>query len=91
MASVVSAKDGHMLQQERLDGLNNLYSSPVVAGDTIVLFTRQGGAHVVRAKNLEVIAYNELGDTSGINASPAVSNGQLFIRSNRNLYCIGVK
>jgi hypothetical protein len=87
--TVVSAKDGKVLQQERLDGVTNLYSSPIVAGDTIVLFTRNGGAYVMNAKNLEVIAQNELGDASGINASPALSNGQMLIRSNRFLYCIG--
>jgi outer membrane protein assembly factor BamB len=85
----VNVKDGSVLQQERLDGLQNLYSSAIAAGDAIIVFTRKGGAHVLRAKDLEVIAYNDLGDASGINASPAVSNGQLFIRSNRYLYCIG--
>lgn len=90
MGNAVSIKDGAVRQQERFDGLANLYSSPIVAGDTIVLFTRKGGAYVMRAKDLELIAQNDLGDASGINASPAVSNGQLFIRSNRYLYCIGV-
>jgi outer membrane protein assembly factor BamB len=88
-AYAVSVKDGSVLKQERLEGLQNLYSSALAAGDAIVVFTRKGGAHVVRAKDLEVIAYNELGDESVINASPALSNGQLFIRSNRYLYCIG--
>ena len=38
-----------------------------------------------------VLAYNALGDASGINASPALSQGQLSIRSNRYLYCIGAQ
>jgi outer membrane protein assembly factor BamB len=91
MGSVVSAKDGSTLQQERLEGVTNLYSSPIAAGDTIVLFTRKGTAYVMQAKDLKVLAENDLGDASGINASPALSNGQLFIRSNRYLYCIGAK
>jgi outer membrane protein assembly factor BamB len=89
MANAVSTKDGAIVQQERFDGLANLYSSPVTAGDAIVLFTRKGGAYVMKAGNLELIAENDLGDASGINASPALSDGQLFIRSNRYLYCIG--
>ena len=88
-ATTVSAKDGSVMQQKRLDDLFNLYSSPIVAGDTIVLFTRKTGAYVLRAKDLELLSQNDLGDTSGVNASPALSNGQLFIRSNRYLYCIG--
>ena len=89
MARAVSAKDGSILQQERLDDLVNLYSSPISAGDTIVLFTRKTGAYTLRAKDLTVIHHNDLDDASGINASPALSGGQLFIRSNRYLYCIG--
>jgi hypothetical protein len=30
-------------------------------------------------------------DDSRTNASPAVSNGQIFLRTDRNLYCIGKK
>lgn len=89
LAFAVRAKDGRMLQKERLEGLNNPYSSPIVAGGTIVLFTRRGSAYVLRAKDFEILAQNDLGDDSGINASPALSNGQLFIRTNRALYCIG--
>lgn len=88
-AVAVSAKDGSILQQKRLEGLFNLYSSPITAGDKIALFTRNGVGYVLRAKDLEVLAENDLGDASGINASPALSKGQLFIRSNRYLYCIG--
>jgi outer membrane protein assembly factor BamB len=89
LARAVSAKDGSILQQERLEDLVNLYSSPISAGETIVLFTRRTGAYTLRAKDLTVIHHNDLDDVSGINASPALSDGQLFIRSNRYLYCIG--
>jgi hypothetical protein len=87
--NAVNVKNGAIEQQKRMEGLFNLYSSPIIAGDTIVLFTRKGGAYVMSAKNLDVLAENDLDDASGINASPALSNGQLFIRSNRYLYCIG--
>jgi outer membrane protein assembly factor BamB len=88
-ATAVSTKDGRILEQKRLDGLVNLYASPIVAGDKILLFTRQGEAYVLSAKNLEILARNSLGDTATINASPALSGGQIFIRSDRYLYCIG--
>jgi outer membrane protein assembly factor BamB len=89
LAHAVSAKDGSILQQERLEDLANLYSSPISDGATIVVFTRRTGAYTLRAKDLTVINHNDLDDTSGINASPALSGGQLFIRSNRYMYCIG--
>jgi outer membrane protein assembly factor BamB len=87
-AVAVDAKDGRMLAKERLDGLNNPYSSPVTAGGKIALFTSSGVGYVLRAADLEVLARNDLKDDSGIVASPALSAGQLFIRSNRYLYCI---
>jgi hypothetical protein len=55
----------------------------------MVIFTKAGQGYVLRAADLKVVARNDLGDDSGINASPALSDGQLFIRSNRYLYCIG--
>jgi outer membrane protein assembly factor BamB len=88
-AAAVSAQDGSILGQKRLEGANNLYSSPIVVGDKIILFVRDGHGYVLAAKDLEVLAENDLGDRSGINASPALSQGQLFIRSNQALYCIG--
>jgi outer membrane protein assembly factor BamB len=88
-ALAVDAKDGHVLAKERLDGLTNPYSSPMTAAGKIVLFTRSGVGYVLRGSDLEVLARNDLQDASGIVASPALSDGQLFIRSNRYLYCIG--
>ncbi len=38
------------------------------------------------------LAHNTFeGDTSIFNASPAVANGRIYIRSNEYLYCIGNK
>ena len=74
MARAVSAKDGSILQQERLGDLANLYSSPISDGDTSVVFTRRSGAYTLRAKDLSVIHHNDLDDDSVINASPAVTS-----------------
>jgi outer membrane protein assembly factor BamB len=90
-AYALSTKDGSVQQRESMEYLTNLYSSPIVVGETIALFTRGGIAYVLRAKDFEILATNDLGDASGINASPALSSGQLFIRSNRYLYCIGTR
>ena len=38
----------------------------------------------------ELLAHNKFeGDGSRTNASPAVHNGQLLLRTDKNLYCIG--
>lgn len=90
-AVALRASDGEIVAKKSLSGLQNQYSSPIVAGDKILIFTRSSGAYVLAANDtLDVLAHNEL-DDSAFNASPAVVSGQIFIRSNRFLYCIGSK
>jgi len=48
-----------------------------------------GGAK--EAAEFEQLAQNTLTDDSTFNGSPTVSQGQLFLRSDRRLYCIGKK
>ena len=82
---------GEVVFQERLPALGNEYASPVVADGRIYLCTRAGKGFVLAAKDkLEVLATNELGD-GGFVASPAVSGGRLFVRTNAHLYCLGEK
>jgi hypothetical protein len=92
MAHCLRADTGEVLFQERLAGLGQEYSSPVAADGKIYLFTRRGDGHVLAAKGkLESLAKNDLGETGGFIASPAVSGGQLFVRSSEFLYCLGAK
>jgi len=67
------------------------YASPVVAAGRLYYVSREGTTFVLAAQpQFEILARNKIaGDDSLFNASPAVSNGQLFLRSNRYLYCIG--
>jgi hypothetical protein len=37
----------------------------------------------------KVLAVNELGERAMYNASPAVTHGRIYLRTNSNLYCIG--
>jgi outer membrane protein assembly factor BamB len=91
-ACCLRADTGAIVFQEPLAGLGMEYPSPVAADGKIYLVTRSGKGYVLAAKDrLEVLANNELGDTSGFVASPAISGGHLFIRSNEYLYCIGEK
>lgn len=67
------------------------YASPIVAGGKLYILTNSGQVHVSDAADeFKVIATNDLSfDTSGFLATPAASDGQLVIRSNSTLYCIG--
>ena len=61
----------------------------LVSADGLVYFLNDlGVCRVVRAsKQFELVATNELGEQTY--ASPALSNGQIFIRGEEHLYCIG--
>ena len=71
-------------------GGSPIYASPVCADGKIYVVTRHAGTIVLAAKpDFEQIAVNVLAkDKSQFNASPAISNGQLFLRSDEFLYCI---
>lgn len=91
-ATCLDRLTGEIIAQNRLDNIGNLYSSPIVAGGKIYLFTRNQGAYVLSAdEKMTVLAQNDLGDASAINASPAASDGDLLIRSNEYLYCLRKK
>lgn len=91
-AHALRVSDGQIMAKKSLDGLQNLYGSPIAAGEKILVFTRQDGAYILSADDkLEVLAHNRLGDDSGFNASPALVGGQILMRSNQYLYCIGTK
>lgn len=70
---------------------NRSYGSAVLVNGH-VLFTNHGGTTYVFAANpekFELIHKNSLGaESDGFNATPAVSDGAIFIRSNKHLYCI---
>ena len=74
----------------RSQGPSGDYASPIAIGDKLVLLTRTGTTHVVKAADeFEKIGENRFdGDNSRFNATPAISDGEMFIRSNKKLYCI---
>ena len=67
------------------------YASPVLADGKIYVTTNSGTVYVVAAKpEFELLATNDMTfDTSGFGATPAVSHGDLFLRSHTHLYCVG--
>ncbi|WP_145422620.1 PQQ-binding-like beta-propeller repeat protein [Planctomycetes bacterium K23_9] len=93
IAYCISAKDGEIVYRERVNKLQSgrpVYASPVLIGEQIYVVTRRSGTLVYApGDTFEPIAQNVLpDDETDFNASPAVSNGKLYLRSNQSLYCI---
>jgi outer membrane protein assembly factor BamB len=89
----VNAKSGKVVYEERLNpNPGRIYASPVVADGKIYLVGRNNGTYVLDAKpEFKLLAHNTLGDDSVFNGSPAIAGGQLFLRSDKAVYCIGKK
>ena len=63
-------------------------ASPVAFDGKLLLTSEDGDTFVLRAgPKHEVIRTNSVGEP--VYASPAISDGQIFIRGEKNLYCIG--
>ena len=74
-------------QLQRLDGLPEVFASPVGAGGRVYIAGRDGVTLVLRnGKTYEVLASNKLDD--GFDASPALVDTAIYLRGYRYLYCI---
>jgi len=63
-------------------------ASPVAFDGKILLTSEDGDTFVIKAgPKHEIIATNSVGEP--VYASPAMADGNIFIRGERNLYCIG--
>jgi outer membrane protein assembly factor BamB len=86
--TVVDARSGEKVWQERVDGIFS--ASPVAADGKIYFVSETGETIVVRSgREPRIIARNDLGER--LIASPAISNGQIFLRSDDRVFCIGAK
>jgi outer membrane protein assembly factor BamB len=69
------------------------YSTPLLANGRLYCVSRQSGTYVLAAKpQFELLATNTFADDRSIsNASPAVADGRLYLRSDAYAYCVGTK
>lgn len=84
-------KTGKTNWNAKLPGSGRSWGSLLLAGDRIYALS-QGGETVVFKANpneLEVLAQNDLGEKT--NASLAVSDGEIFLRTYKSLWCIAKK
>jgi outer membrane protein assembly factor BamB len=82
-------RTGERLYQERLGGKGGAFSaSPVAADGKIYLASEDGDVFVVKAgPTYELLATNPMGEV--LMATPAISDGVLFVRGLKHLYAIG--
>jgi len=79
------AATGNILWHEPM-GMH--HASPVSSNGLVYFLNDDGVAHVVKAAaSYELVARNEIGEKTY--ASLAISDGQIFLRGFKNLYCIG--
>jgi outer membrane protein assembly factor BamB len=73
--------------EERLEGVDNVYASPVGADGRIYVVSREGATTVFEhGDRLEVLATNRLDD--GFEASPAIVGDEIYLRGREYLYAI---
>ncbi len=94
VATCVNAKNGERIYKTRVEGLasggQKFYASMVTMGDHVFAVSRQSGTIVLDAKpEYSKVGQNVIeGDQTDFNATPAFSGNQMFIRSNKAIYCI---
>ncbi len=72
---------------QRLEGLSNVYASPVAVDGRIYVLSREGVMMVLEAgPELKVLAKNTLND--GFDASPAIVGNEMYLRGQKYLYRI---
>jgi outer membrane protein assembly factor BamB len=85
VAYCYDAATGKVLWQERL---GRHHASPILAGGLLYFIDDEGQINVVKpGKKFERVAKYEMGEPCY--ASPAISEGQVFLRGFKHLYCIG--
>lgn len=88
LLTVLNAVNGQpVIEAERLEGIRDVYASPVGAAGRIYITGRDGAVLVLKKSDkVEVLAQNKLEDR--FDASPAAVGKELFLRGKEYLYCI---
>lgn len=92
-AYCAEARTGKVLYSERLPARGPgkpFYASVVLADGKLYAVSRTSGTFVLAAKpQFEQLAHNSFAsDASDFSASPAISDGRIFLRPNQSLYCV---
>ena len=81
---------GQLLKQGRTPGaLGEYYASPIAADGKVFLASGEGKISVLKAApEWEVLQVTDLGEE--IRATPALSDGRIYVRTRGSLYCFGM-
>ena len=99
IACCANADTGELIYEQRLDTASGggrgkpFYASPVLVNGHLIAVSRTAGTYVITAKpEFELLGVNSIaGDDSRFHGTPAISDGRLFLRSEKALYCISAK
>ncbi len=87
----IELKTGREVYSERVRGKgakSESWSSMVLVGDLLYQFNQSGDTLIMRASpKFELVAVNSIGNEL-TNSSPAISDGEIFIRTHKHLWCI---
>jgi outer membrane protein assembly factor BamB len=90
-AQCISLKTGDTVWEQRLSGIGSRsesWSSMILVNDLIYVNNQAGDVFILRAApEFELIATNSISD-GVMNASVAASDGEIFLRTEKNLWCI---
>ena len=82
------SKTGKEVWTKTIDGLGDIYSSPVLADGRVYLFDQQGNCAILKAtREFTRVGTCALGEACS--TTPAFLDGRIFVRGEKNLYCIG--
>jgi outer membrane protein assembly factor BamB len=89
----LDAKTGETIYEERVSPRPGIvYSSATIADGKIYAISQHAGTFVFEAgKTFKQLANNTFDEDNRANASLAVDRGQLLLRDDQYLYCLGVK
>ena len=89
IATTLNAQTGKVLKQASLTGaLEDYYASPVGVDGKVYIASEHGKVVVLRAAgDWEILAINDF--DADIFATPAISEGKMYIRTRNALYAIG--
>jgi len=90
-AQCLDLQTGQTIWEERLPGTgarNASWSAPLLAGDRLYVPNQNADVLVLRAgTTFECLATNSVGGEP-MNASLAVSDGEIFLRTDKHLWCV---
>ncbi|MEP4077956.1 PQQ-binding-like beta-propeller repeat protein [Haloferula sp.] len=93
-AICMNAETGELVTKQKVEGLvgskkRSFYASMVRAGDKLIAVSRKSGVFIFEASpEMKQVGQNRFEDSSDFNATPALAEDALYLRSNRFIYAV---